>query len=206
MGVHAAADLSVAFDLREEIALAEGAVTVAGVSWSATLWGAVDETFTTVGWTNLTTGAAGAMATDMFIPGEPTNLTANAYTAVGYAFRGWTTNGVDKLYDDRAAGVDFARPGETLALRARWDDTGVTVTTFAQLTNVLVTATNQTAALPVRVILPADVVFPADGCMTVYAGGNRPAIAFEGAGLFDVSGVAPKWGEPVVEGAVVRVV
>ena len=38
-----------AFGVREAVALATGETTIADVSWSATLWGKVDETFTTVG-------------------------------------------------------------------------------------------------------------------------------------------------------------
>ena len=143
-------------------------------------------------------GAAGEMPTDMFVPTVPTNLTANAFTAVGYAFAGWMTNEVEEVaYADGAAGVDFAPPGETLALTAKWTDTGVSVGTFDALTNVLVTATNQTAALPVTLTLTDAVAIPQGGVVTVYAG---PAIAFAGEGVFDVSGIVPQFGAPVVVG------
>ena len=142
-------------------------------------------------------GAAGAMATDLFIPDVPTNLTANAYTAVGYAFKGWTTNGVDVAYADGASGVNFAEPGETLALTALWNDTGVEVATFDALTNALVAATNQAASLPVTVNLTDDITVPQGGVVKVYA---SPAVTFAGTGKLDVSGIVPKWGEPVVVG------
>ena len=143
-------------------------------------------------------GAAGTMADDTFTMFEQTNLTANAYTAVGYAFAGWTTNGSDKVaYADRAAGVDFAQPGETLALKAKWNDTGVEVATFDALTNALVAATNQAATLPVTVNLTDDITVPQGGVVKVYA---SPAVTFAGTGKFDVSDIVPQFGEPVTVG------
>ena len=134
-------------------------------------------------------GAAGTMATDTFVPTIPTNLTANAYSAVGYAFAGWTTNGSDKVaYADQAAGVDFAQPGETLALKAKWTDTGAAVATFDALTNALVAATNQAASLPVTVNLTGDITVPQGGVVKVYA---RPAVTFAGTGKFDVTAEHP---------------
>ena len=134
-------------------------------------------------------GAAGTMATDEFFMAVTTNLTANAYTAVGYAFAGWTTNGCDEVaYADGAAGVDFAEPGETLELKAKWTDTGVEVATFDALTNALVTATNQAASLPVTVKLTGDVVVPQGGIVKVYA---SPAVTFTGTGTFDVTAERP---------------
>ena len=143
-------------------------------------------------------GAAGEMANDKFIPTISTNLTANAFTAVGYAFAGWTTNGVDEVaYADGAAGVDFVDVNETLALTAKWDDTGVAVTAFDVLTNALVTATNQAASLPVTVMLTGSVPVPQDGVVTVY---GSPAVTFGGEGKFDVSGIVPQFCAPVAVG------
>ncbi|MCQ2391789.1 MAG: InlB B-repeat-containing protein [Kiritimatiellae bacterium] len=143
-------------------------------------------------------GAAGEMADDKFIPTIPTNLTANAFTAVGYAFAGWTTNGVDEVaYADGAAGVDFVDVNATLALTAKWSDTGVAVADFDVLTNALVVATNQSASLPVTITLTSDVTVPQGGVITVC---GSPAVSFTGEGKLDVSGVVPQFGAPVVVG------
>ncbi len=57
-------------DLRANIALVEGETTVSNVMWSATAWGELDESFTTVGYTNLTTGATGEFGNLANIMGE----------------------------------------------------------------------------------------------------------------------------------------
>ena len=54
-----------AIDVREEIALAKGAVTVAGVRYSDTAWGAADAADVTLGWTNETTSATGVLKTGL---------------------------------------------------------------------------------------------------------------------------------------------
>ena len=143
-------------------------------------------------------GAAGEMANDKFIPSVPTNLTANAYTAVGYEFLGWMTNGCDEVaYADRAAGTDFAEPGETLALTAKWNDTGVTVTTFDALMGALQAAPFQADSLPVTITLANDVTVPQGAVVKVY---DSPAVTFTGAGRLDVSGLEVQYGSPVVVG------
>ena len=57
-------------DVREAVALAVGEVTIPNVTYSATLWGEVPETSTTVGWKNLMTGATGAFGNLSNITGE----------------------------------------------------------------------------------------------------------------------------------------
>ena len=57
-------------DLRTSVELAEGEVTIPNVAWSATLWGAVGETFTTVSYENLTTGETGVFGNLSNIMGE----------------------------------------------------------------------------------------------------------------------------------------
>ncbi|MBQ0032662.1 MAG: leucine-rich repeat protein, partial [bacterium] len=72
-------------------------------------------------------GHSGTMASDTFIPGIPTNLTANAYTAFGYEFQGWTTNGDTKVVFEDEAAIDDPQPGDIYDLKAVWKLTPVTV-------------------------------------------------------------------------------
>ena len=65
-------------------------------------------------------GAAGEMASDTFLPGVPTNLTANAYKAFGWEFQGWTTNGdTEVVFADEAA-IDDPQAGDVYDLKAVW--------------------------------------------------------------------------------------
>ncbi len=54
-----------ALDLRTAVTLAEGEVTVAGVNYSDTAWGAADQAAVTLGWTNETTGASDVIQTGL---------------------------------------------------------------------------------------------------------------------------------------------
>ncbi len=128
-------------------------------------------------------GALGSMATDTFVPSVPTNLTANAYEIIGYKFDGWSVNGTTKAYDDCAAGVDFAQPGETLSLTSLWTQVETKVTTYDDLTNVIAKVTR-----PVTITLDGDIKFPADGKIQIPTGKD---VAFAGEGKFDVAAVNP---------------
>ena len=99
--------------------------------------------------------AEGVMEMDTFGSTIETNLTRCAFSLENFVFSGWTVNGVDKAYDDEAAGKDFAQPGETLSLTALWTRVivPVAVTNLAH-TTVSVT-TNDT---------PVELFKTVDGC------------------------------------------
>ncbi len=128
-------------------------------------------------------GALGTMATDTFIPTVPTNLTANAYWIVGYDFTGWSKDGATVAYTNRQEGVDFAKPGETLALTALWEHVGVEPTDYNDLADKLPQVTR-----PVRFDLVRDIEIPAGGKIVVPAG---KSVTFDGTGKFDVTAERP---------------
>ena len=72
-------------------------------------------------------GHSGTMEPDTFLPGIPTNLTANAFTAFGYTFQGWTTNfGSEVIFEDRAL-IANPRAGDVYDLQAVWKNAPVPV-------------------------------------------------------------------------------
>ena len=80
--------------------------------------------------------ATGEMPDEIFGSTVETNLTRCAFTLTNFVFAGWTTNGVDKVYDDEQRGTDFVQSGETLSLTALWTRVAVplTVTNLANTT------------------------------------------------------------------------
>ena len=95
-------------------------------------------------------------------------------------------------YTNRQEGVDFAQPGETLALTAIWTQVGVEPADYADLTNAIEQATR-----PVTITLDEDVTLQPGDKVVIPEGKD---VTFVGTGKFDVSGIVPQFGEPVVVG------
>ena len=142
-------------------------------------------------------GAAGVMTNSIFAVGKDSTLKANAYSAIGYDFAGWTLGTNTTVIADSATVKDLASVDGSATLTAKWNATGVSLNDFVVLTNTLVAATNQAASLPVTITLTDEIAVPQDGVITVNA---SPAITFAGEGTFDVSAIVPTFGTPTVVG------
>ena len=76
-------------------------------------------------------GGTGSMADQAFIYGTEQNLTANAFTNIGYSFNGWNTNaaGTGTTYDDQASVNNLTTTNNgTVNLYAQWTEIKHTIT------------------------------------------------------------------------------
>ena len=113
-------------------------------------------------------GAEGEMASETFLPGIPTNLMANAFTAAGYAFEGWTTNGAgDRIVFADRARIANPQPGVIHDLKAVWSAVPTTVGSYDDLKKVL----DQAAKFgkPVEIVLDGTITPPAGEALVLPA-------------------------------------
>ncbi|MCQ2368743.1 MAG: leucine-rich repeat protein [Kiritimatiellae bacterium] len=120
-------------------------------------------------------GATGVMTNSIFAVNKQVTLKSNAFTAVGYDFAGWATNGVDEVaYTNQQVGTNFVAVTEKLDLTAKWtlDPEGVTEVSFTNLTNTIAKTGLQASTLPITIDFTSDVVIPAGAELSAFPSGT----------------------------------
>ena len=119
-------------------------------------------------------GAAGSMTNSIFAVGKDSTLKANAFSAVGYDFDGWTLGTNTTVIADSATVKDLASVDGSATLNAQWslNADGVTEVSFEALTNTVATAGLQKTNLPITIDFTSEVVIPTNAVLSAFPSGT----------------------------------